>query len=259
MKYYIYTIPKAGTYLLAKALSTLGIHDTGYHLNVDTYLDTKQFTQDVNRITPSETQKRSWYPNTLEQVPDNGLCFGHLAPLFFPFRNLHKYHIIMSIRSPKEVLVSEYIDFRFRRADVEWVSKTTIPDDEQAFETYLERAIPIFETLFNKYFTFRNLLNNWLYRQDFRNKVVEVKFNYFLDHQIGPLYLSKMVRLFKLKNLVTEDMVKVHREILEAENKTKSAGHITIDRNLLWTDEAITKYNNSNLIGFERLVNEIGL
>ena len=58
MKYYIYTIPKSGTYFLAELLERIGLFNTGWHIEIFDYLDTKIFDLNVNSKFPSETSKK---------------------------------------------------------------------------------------------------------------------------------------------------------------------------------------------------------
>ncbi|MED1420460.1 hypothetical protein [Bacillus smithii] len=256
MKYYIFTVPKAGTYLLAKALNFLGIKDSGYHVEIFGYLDTNKLSFKENVETPEKARENIPFVNVLQNLPENSLCFGHLSPLFFPSPILKQYSIVMSIRKPKEVLTSEFVDFRFRRKDVPFVSKENCPNDREAFLLYLKRAIPIQEQIFGNYFEFKSRLCDFFYRKDLPNPVIEIYFNDFIDEVKGPIYLEKMVDLFNIDSIPKDTLKNLHEEILTANNKTKSTGLVDIDRKSFWGSEAEALYKSSMLPYFELFVKE---
>jgi hypothetical protein len=260
VKYYIFTVPKAGTYLLAKTLQSLGLNDSGYHVGIHSYLDTHSISLEENILEPSKSEKNKAFVTVLEQLEEGSVCFGHLSPIYFPLPILKKFGIVYSIRNPKEVLVSEFIDFRFRRKDVHrWysdVSKRVTNDHQEAFIKYLTIQIPIIEEIFTSYYQFKGRLVDLAYRSYLTNPAVEILFNDFLDMQKGPLILKKLVKTFQLDIDKDADFNKLHRNILESENKTKAVGIEYINRKELWNEEAIRLYKNSSLPKFELLVSE---
>jgi hypothetical protein len=50
-KGYIYTIPKAGTYLMSEFLSQIGSNSTGWHISLNQYLDTLGFNDEIKKQT----------------------------------------------------------------------------------------------------------------------------------------------------------------------------------------------------------------
>ena len=243
-------MPKAGTQLFRTALSALGVHDTGYHLFAGKYLDTKQASKEAS---PLEAEREAPFVDTLERIPDNSLCFGHLSPMFFPIPILQQFSLIISIRQPKEVLVAEFTSLRFERTDVNFISRESVEDDNLAFIKYLKRFIPIQEMHFRNYFSLKDLIGNWLYRANFSNPVLETKFSSFLSKEAGPIYLQKIKGLFSL--VTSQNIQSLHQRIIDAYHQLKAP---TSDQEL-WSKKARELYNNSQLVEFEPLIEEIGL
>lgn len=137
-KIYIYTIPKAGTYFLADFVARLGFRNTGYHVNQRSFLDTGRFDLETNARFPSRAMVRQHFTRTLREMPDRSLAFGHFpVPLMgwmFP-----EFFFVCAYRHPRQTLMSEFVDFRFRREDIKWISREAIPDDRDAFCAFLLR------------------------------------------------------------------------------------------------------------------------
>lgn len=235
MSVYIYTLPKAGTYFLAELLANMGFNNTGYHLSGTTsYLDTKAYSLDENAHTPGVAKVEKYFVPLVRSLGKNDVLFGH-----FPLpRNQHitpkhmKY--LCAYRHPKKTVTSEFVDFRFRRSDIPWLSRETVPDDTEAFELYLERhGTSGHLSIFRNIVAYHGMTNHPCETAIERNRVMFLQFDTLLQ-------TSKIVHdiaVFLDREISEQDAEKIHRMTLDAETKTKAVS-LDIDRAALWSGRA---------------------
>jgi hypothetical protein len=230
MKIYIYTIPKAGTYFLADFVSRLGFNNTGWHVSRGNVLNTIGFDAETNSRFPSHTIVKQAFQKTLNLMQDRDIAFGHfpipLMTWMFP-----GFYFICAYRHPRETLMSEFIDFRFRRRDVGWVSPQSVPDDREAFALFLAKHGP------NHMHVFSQMLGVTLLRS-------EPLCDHFPEGRIHLVNFSAMLKDPSVAEALAESLgrsAEEAREALEAtrqaELKTK-ATDLEIDRDALWSDAA---------------------
>lgn len=243
MKVYVYTIPKAGTYFIAEFLERLGFNNTGFHVNQKRMLDTKKLDLAVNAKTPSKALVVQNFAKTLREMNDNDVAFGHFpVPLMawiYP-----QFRFVCAYRHPRKTLISEFIDFRFRRSDVKWVSREAIADDKEAFATYLMRHGEGHAAIFSQMLAISMLVAEPLCTR------YPPEYFHFLNFDQLIADPSVAESLAVGLGVTSRDVVKIHGETLLAETKTK-ASDVEIDRAAIWSDHAEQLYD---LCGFESYV-----
>lgn len=246
MKYYIYTVPKAGTYFMAELFEQLGLLNSGWHLDVFFYLDTKAHNMSTNTKTPTATEVHFNYVNRMRKIKDNQFCFGHLAPTYFPLPISRNTAVIFCFRDPKEVVVSEFIDFRFRRTDIPSISRKKIPDDKAAFEAYLKNRGPGIRNEFINILLYNKVTNMSEYQELIaHNCIIKVDFADMRNLTSGINKTKEIVKTLKIKAEVTEAL---YQRVLDADTKTNSKDvDSQIDRESLWTPKAKENYKALNL------------
>lgn len=242
MKIYIDTIPKAGTYFTAAFLSELGFTDTGLHVGQEEVLRTADFDARINAERPTKTAEKRAYAEVIRGLKEGELAFGHypvaLHPLRFP-----GVFFVCCYRHPRKTLVSEFIDFRFRRKDIGWISPRRIADDQEAFRAYMERHAA------RHLSAMRALLGvSWLMRVRApgftRRRYAFCNFDDLLTDSAVARNLAAAVGADPERAPAALEAAKA------AETKTK-ATDIAVNRAALWTPEAERLYAAS---GAERLV-----
>lgn len=255
---YIFTIPKAGTYLMDEFLSQLGSASTGWHVSMNNYLDTKKFDAKTNKTQPSTTHVARPYLATFRQVPAGGHAIGHFNPLFVPpgLLNTLGYRVIAVRRHPREVLVSEFIDFRHRRTDVRFVAEATIADPGEAFLAYLREHGPVIRNICANYLLLQDNCRNLFYRQVLgRELALFVDFRQFIDAQRGP-DIARRIAAFLGTGLDDAAVQVCWQAALDADNKTKSDDvKLPYARESLWTPKAQARYEE---LGFPALAAHLG-
>lgn len=258
LRAYIYTVPKAGTYLMDEFLSQLGMQSTGWHVSMNNFLDTKAHDAETNKTVPSTTSQARHYLATFRQVPVGSHAIGHFSPMFVPpsLLNSLNYQIVAVRRHPREVLVSEFIDFRHRRSDVHFVSLEKLPDHVEAFEVYMREHAPVIRSICQNYLLLQDNCRNLFYRQIMgRVPAVFIDFKQFIDKKNGPEIALRISRALNFTHSPEE--VKLRwQAALEADNKTKSADvELPYARESLWSDKAIKLYED---MGFPELESHLG-
>ena len=255
MSVYIYTLPKAGTYFFAKLLSNLGLNDTGYHLSRFSYLDTKAHSLEQNTATPGVAKIRKFFVPVVRKMQGNDVFFGHFA---VP-RNLHvapvhmKY--ICSYRNPEKTLVSEFIDFRFRRTDVNWISRENVADDSEAFETFLEHhGLGPHLSILKNIVVYHSTVNHPLVDPEERARVYFANFETVLKEPDMVRQIAEFLGI----SLQEGEAETILQKTLLAETKTKAVD-LEIDRDLLWTDRAREIYAASDFPRVVTMAQEQGL
>jgi hypothetical protein len=255
MSVYIYTLPKAGTYFLAKLLSNMGFNDTGYHISKFSYLDTKSYSIRENSATPGIAKVRKFFVPVVRQMEENDVAFGHFPlPLNFSVAPEHMKYLC-AYRDPQKTLVSEFIDFRFRRTDLPWIMQSAIVDDRRAFELYLERhGTGAHLSIFKKIVLYHVLVNQSLTDPRERNRACFINFDVILKEPDT----VRQIADFLSAPLTRSAARSVHRQTLSAETKTKAV-NLTIDRDLLWTERARSLYAASDFPCTIAIAREQGL
>lgn len=243
IKLHIYTIPKAGTYFIADLVERLGFENTGMHVAIDSFLNTKKFPIEINAQFPSRTVEKQSFVRTLRSTSDNQVTFGHFpAPLagwMFP-----KFSFICSYRHPRKTLMSEFLDFRFRRRDVHWISPEAIPNDNFAFCTYLERHGRIQMSIFSEMIGVSVLVNEPAYKSLEPDRVHFLNFDALLS---DPDISRSLAAWLGADPLSADQALEATRQ---SETKTK-ATDLEIDRASLWCERADEMYH---ALGAEEIV-----
>ena len=232
---YIYTLPKAGTYLLASLCEEFGIANSGCHISFTGFLDTLSHPAEINRHRPSATRAPQQYIKTFKQCAGQ-LAFGHLSPSFLPPGVFHATQVITAYRDPLEALISEYNYFRFIRQDVKFCSKQTEPDDVLAFGLYLERQAPVIRDILIEMGRYLDCFSQTLYAPKYSNSLpVLINFNRLHDADYL-LWLDQLFLRFLPDSQTT--FASALKNTFGKQTKTKSKGY---------SFEAATLWNSSNL------------
>ena len=254
-KLYIYTIPKAGTYFLAKLASKMGWKDTGIHVAGDHVLDTHRVDLKTAAEYPTRTRAKQWLPVTLKSIKKGELCFGHISPIFFLPRFQAAFTILACKRRLKDALVAEFVDLRFRRKDAPDLSRVKFSDDRAAFVHYLETKAAGMRGIAGAflahvavrqldYFAGTRKLGDYL----------EISFEDLFGAAPLPT-VRKIAEAFGL-NWSDDKLLSIYTEACQEDNKTKStAEELPLDREALWTPEAEELYRS---MGFPRLEGLLG-
>jgi hypothetical protein len=228
MKVYIYTIPKAGTYFLADFIGRLGFHNTGFHVNQKKFLNTAKFDLETNARFPSRAMERQSFMKTLRDMNDGDLAFGHFpVPLMawiFP-----DFFFVCSYRHPRQTLVSEFIDFRFRR----------------------ERHGQGHMAVFSQMLAITVLRNEPLCGRFQTEQFYMLNFETLLKSPQSAVDLAG--RLGIAPDRATEAL----EQTRNAETKTKATG-LDIDRAALWSDRAEELYSSINAEDYVKRGRELG-
>lgn len=230
---YIYTLPKAGTYLLASLCEDFGVSNSGCHINFASFLDTLAHPAETNRHYPSATRKSQQYIKTFKQCAGK-LAFGHLSPSFLPPGVFHATQVIAAYRDPLEILVSEYNDFRFIRHDVKFCSRDNEPNDAIAFGLYLRRQGPVIRDIMIEMGRYLDCYAQSIYALKYHGSApLVINFNNLRD----PAYLDWLNYLFArflpLSGVRFETML---NSTYSKPTKTKSDGYC-FEIDTLWSPE----------------------
>lgn len=240
MPVYIQTLPKAGTYFLGEVLTRLGFDNTGIHLFQKFYLDTGKYSLEQNAKRPSTTHVRKNFKPVVANLKPNEFLFGHF-PLSLNLATVSdRMKFIVAYRDPRKTMVSEFIDFRFRRADVKLFSTKAIPDDHKAFHAYLHRQ--------GVKGHFTNMRNIVLLREMVRSGLMgpparRFHFVHFDALLADPSELAK-IAAFLERPLEPDAAAEMLAACRAAETKTK-ATDVAFDRDAAWDEEAEAIYENS--------------
>jgi hypothetical protein len=230
----------------------MGLDNTGWHVSHKDYLDTKKFSDSVNKEYPSRTEVFSPIEKTFSMVPENSFCFGHVWPLrLAPYKELKgDMRIIASSRSPKDALVSEFIDFRYRRKDLGFVSPDVIKDDVEAFTEYLKVQGEIIRKIYLRFLVTRMILGSPLRRVFFPNwNMITISY----DELFKTPNLEKINEISDFIRSKKNYKMNDYMILLQKDNKTKNEG-ISVDRSLLWTAENLKIYKKYNFNLIERFL-----
>lgn len=250
MKIYIYTIPKAGTYFLADFLDRLGFRNTGYHVNKGKFLNTKKLDLETNARFPSKAMEKQFFIKTLRELKDDEVAFGHfpvpLMPFLFP-----DFFFVCAYRHPRKTLMSEFVDFRFRREDVAWISRDQIKDDKEAFCVFIERHGAAHMGVFSQMLAVSLLASEPLCKKYSALRFHMVNFDTLLKDPNEAVSLAKHLGADPGKAKAALQQTR------QADTKTK-ATDIDIDREALWSDRAEELYQALEPEAFVQRGRELG-
>lgn len=250
MKLYIYTMPKAGTYFIADFMGRLGFRNTGFHLSMNSFLNTQKLDNDTNARFPGRAKEIQPFTRTLRSMGDGDLAFGHFAlPLLGT--SYSEFSFICSYRHPRKSLVSEFIDFRFRREDIPWIAKSTIPDDRRAFCTYLKRNGPANISILSQMLAV-SVLRKEEFCQGF-----DPSRHYMLNFErllADPDEAGRLAVAFGATEAAGQS---ARLESIAAETKTK-ATNLGINRDALWSPKAEDLYKQLRADDYVRRGRELG-
>ena len=258
---YVFTIPKAGTYFLAGLMGWFGWHDSGWHVAERFVLETHGTDLATNARNPLAVRREQLHTVTLDRLPAGHLCFGHMNPMLFQQPHAGEVAVLACRRRPRDVLVSEFIDFRFRREDelVEFVSRRRIADDREAFAVYMRDHAPVIADICATLVAYRALRGTgyWTRTRPLA-PYVEVAF----EDLMGADPLPALRRLAESCGVRAgnDRLLQVLQAAKQAENKTKSVGlELPIARQALWTPDAEASWRRhgfpelSTLLGYAEL------
>ncbi|HEU0222617.1 MAG TPA: sulfotransferase domain-containing protein [Paracoccaceae bacterium] len=254
MPVYVYTIPKAGTYFLAALLEALGLNNTGYHVSRDSYLDTKKFSLEENARTPGIAKVNGGYLQVLRNLKQNDVAFGHFpAPLVWRALS-QSLKFLCAYRHPRHTLVSEFVDFRFRREDVRWVSRAVIPDDADAFTEYLrQHGTTAHASIFHSMLLHQQNLQFELAGPKEQKASIFVNFDRVMKDVNTVLHIAAFVG----RQIGHAEAKEALERTLGAETKTK-ADKVSVDREALWTSKAEAIYQNSTFPQIVMVARSVG-
>jgi hypothetical protein len=250
MKVYIYTVPKAGTYFLADFVERLGFKNTGFHVSKSSFLNTKQLDLKRNSEFPGVVVKFQGFMKTLQNIADDEIAFGHFpVPLIsWAFKD---FRFIGAYRHPRRTLVSEFIDFRFRRKDIDWLSHQAINSDQDAFSEYLERHGSIHMSIFSELIAVSMLYNDELVTSYQPDRIHFLNFDSLLNSP------GEAENLARYLGKDAQAGINALTATLAAETKTK-ATNIDIDREALWSVRAEAAYQALRAEEYVRRGRELG-
>lgn len=250
MKVYIYTIPKAGTYFLADFVSRLGYNNTGYHVSQNKFLNTAKFDMDTNARFPSRSMVKQPFMKTLKTMRDGDLAFGHF-PLPLMAWMFPDFFFVCAYRHPRKTLMSEFVDFRFRREDVRWLSRDEIADDRDAFVAYLDRHGEVHMSIFSQMLGITLLRQEPLCRRFQNERFHMLDFESMLKGKDGATGLAASL------GIGADEALRALEATKAAETKTKATG-LEIDRDALWSERAEEAYVRLNAEAYVTRGRELG-
>ena len=215
MKTFLYTTPKAGTYLIAAFLERMGLENTGYHISKQDYLDTRSLSDEDNVSQPNKASVRQHFGITIAGLRDGQLAFGHMSLPLLAWA-LPDFRFVCAYRHPRRTLLSEFIDFRFRRRDVDLVSRERIADDREAFGAYMRDHGPIHMAIFRRMVETADLFRRPRFKAFPPEAVLFVNFDGLREGRADP--------------------ATAWAEAMSSETKTK-ANALDLDREAFWTPE----------------------
>lgn len=242
MKIYIQTIPKSGTYFMAAFLGQLGFTDTGLHVGLDHVLRTHDVDLKTNVETPWKAREMQPYTQTIRALSSGDVAFGHMPVGLHPIR-FPDLFFICCYRHPRTTLMSEFVDFRFRRHDVPWIRPAEIPDDRAAFVAYLRKCGPEQMDKWRDLLRLR-LLVALRWPGFSRRRYAFVNFDAMLS---DPAVGADLARRLGIDPARVPAAMETARA---AETKTKATG-LALDRAAFWSDAAEAAYAD---LGAERRV-----
>ena len=257
-KIYIFTLPKAGTYFLADLISRFGFINSGRHIAVNHYVDNRHADLERAARRPCDFIVRQSYIDSLTEVPESGLCYGHTSPMIFPPYISRQFVVVACRRNPRDILISEFIDFRFRREDVEWITQDAIADHKLAFIEYLRINGPVIASIIADYVAYRALRSASYY-------ISTRSLGAYLDITYESIFSAPLESMRAISNCLGCDfdddkLISIFESAASAENKTKTIGQqFPVARGDLWTDEAERQYRKLNfplltsLLGYPEL------
>lgn len=250
MRLYIYTIPKAGTYFLADFFSRIGFNNTGFHVARNFVLNTRKLDLGTNARLPEEARENQLFTITLQRMRDGDAAFGHF-PLPLLGWTYPDFQHVCAYRHPRKTLMSEFVDFRFRREDVPWLTRSAVAGDAEAFCTYLERHGPAHMSIFAEMIGSSLLRNEPLFTRHSPGLYYMLNFDRLLEDP------EEAARLATAFGASARDGRAAREATLQAETKTKTTG-LDIDRAALWSPRAENLYRKLDAESYVRRARELG-
>lgn len=260
-KLYVFTVPKAGTYFLAGLMSWFGWQDSGWHMAERFVLETHRADLTTNARNPLAVRIAQPYMETLDKLPKGQMCFGHMNPMLFAAPHAAEVAIVACRRRLRDVLVAEFIDFRFRRED-KWVgqfSPKAIPDDREAFAAYVRLHGPVIADIAGTFITHRALRQTPYWAGTRRlASYVEVAFEDLMGED--PLPAVRALAASCGVSAPDGRLLDILQTAKAAENKTKATTlALPFERAELWTAQAEAAYREhgfphlSTLLGYPEI------
>lgn len=255
MPIYIYSLPKAGTYFFAAFLKELGFEDTGLHIDRVSYLDTHTQPIEVNARRPSAAKVRSFFVPVVRALKPRQVAFGHF-PLPMHYKILAEDGLyVCAYRDPRRTLVSEFIDFRFRREDVRWLSSAAVADDQEAFVLFLKKhGLTAHLSIFREIVLLRSIVLSPLGPPVLQKNTFFVNFDEIRADPDAALPLAAFVGA-QLEPAEVRERLSL---ALAADTKTR-ATDVAIDRAAFWTPEAEALYAGSAFPSIRAMAEDLGL
>ena len=252
---YIYSMPKAGTYFFAAFLKALGLEDTGFHIDRMEYLDTRSQPMDVNMKAPGKARVKQFFVPVVRRLAPHQVAFGHFPlPIHYEILGQTGFYVC-AYRDPRRTLVSEFIDFRFRRTGVKWALPAAVPDDGAAFLLYLtKQGMKGHLGIFRDMVLLRSITLSPFCPPILQTNTCFVNFDEIRANPKAALPLARFLQV----ELSEVDVLERLETALGTETKTK-ATEIALDRDALWTDEAEALYAKSRFPAIKAMAEELGL
>lgn len=255
MPLYVFTQPKAGTYFISDIIARLGFENTGFHVMRNFYLDTHSQSLEDNATQPGLARVDKFFAPVVRSLQGKQFAFGHFPLPLNPEVPRPDMKYVCAYRDPKSALVSEFIDFRFRRKDIKRFSQASIPDDRKAFVAFLKKR-----GLGGHFEDFRNML---LYRSLVAHHLASPKerdrahFVNFSSIRSNPEEIDALARFLGVE-IAAGQSASIHAAALASETKTK-ASSIDVDRDALWSDAAEKVYQESGYPAAVQYGRQLGL
>jgi len=124
---FLTTIPKAGTYMMAKMLPRLGVADCGIHVLRQGVVDHRFAPERLRRHFPSALSRSIEMADALRLIAPGQFAFGHLGLKDGDVRALlADFKVVLMIRDLRDVYVSLLRFFREIRRDMPALDKASL-------------------------------------------------------------------------------------------------------------------------------------
>ncbi len=118
---FVISMPKSGTYLLAKMLENMGYVDCEVHVSENAYSDYRGLSNAQKMAMASRVNVSEFLERTLGRICRGQLAVGHIGYNFLSETLLGPFQKIVSVRNPRYALVSAMrFEERRIRSDPEW-------------------------------------------------------------------------------------------------------------------------------------------
>lgn len=109
---FLLTIPKSGTYLIAKILENMGIADCGVHIAIDHVQDNRFAQEEILKRQPWRYLVNMPFKDSTRLIRNGQLAFGHIPCTLETERVLEDFKKVVSYREMRDVIISlaRYLD-----------------------------------------------------------------------------------------------------------------------------------------------------